>query len=150
MKILMVCMGNICRSPMAEGIMKHLLHKKGKEVFVDSAGTIHHHIGEAPDMRATSKAMQHGIDISVLRARQFNESDFDNFDCIYVMDKNNFIEVAKKARDNEDIEKVELIMNTILPGSDTEVPDPYYGGEEGFENVYQMLWKACSKIADSI
>jgi protein-tyrosine phosphatase len=142
-KILMVCLGNICRSPLAEGILKS---KLSKEFVVDSAGTANYHIGSSPDIRSVAVARKHGLDISNLRGRQFKVSDFDTFNLIYVMDRSNFQNVTKLARNEDDIAKVKMILNEVYPDKDYEVPDPYYGGNDGFENVYQMLDEACENI----
>ncbi len=150
MKILMVCMGNICRSPMAEGIMKNLTEKKNKQAYVDLAGTLDYHKGEAPDPRSAKKAKEHGIDIAGQRARPFVAEDFDNFDSIYVMDDNNYKEIMKRARSNDDKAKVKMIMNEAYPNENIEVPDPYYGGDQGFENVFQMLTMACESIVKKL
>ena len=151
MKILMVCLGNICRSPLAEGILRDKLEKKGFiHIEVDSAGTSAYHIGEHPDKRSIRNAKSHGIDISKLRGRQFTASDFDEFDRIYVMDSSNFSNVIHLARNEDDTGKVKLILNELEPGSDMAVPDPYYGGENGFEHVFQLLDKACEAMIRSI
>jgi len=150
MKILMVCMGNICRSPMAEGIMRDTASKNGLTCQIDSAGTINYHEGSPPDSRAIKKSKEHGIDISMLRARPFEVSDYNDFDLIYVMDVQNFKEVIRQARNDKDRAKVKMIMNEVFPDENIEVPDPYYGGEQGFENVFQMLTKACEVIAGKI
>ncbi|WP_092852689.1 low molecular weight protein-tyrosine-phosphatase [Algibacter pectinivorans] len=146
-KILMVCLGNICRSPLAEGILKS---KLSKDFIVDSAGTANYHTGAAPDKRSIAVARKYGLDISNLKGRQFNVTDFDTFDLIYVMDQSNYNNVIKLARHKEDIAKVKLILNEVHEGKNYEVPDPYYGGDHGFENVYQMLDEACQNIADNL
>ena len=146
-KILMVCLGNICRSPLAEGILKS---KLSKNFIVDSAGTASYHIESSPDKRSIAVAKKHGLDISNLRGRQFEVSDFDGFDLIYVMDESNFQNVVKLARTPEDIGKVKMILNEVHPNKNYEVPDPYYGGDHGFENVYQMLDEACEIIAEQL
>lgn len=146
----MVCMGNICRSPMAEGILRHKLEKRQIAYLVDSAGTIAYHTGEHPDERAQHTMKKHGIDISDLMARQFQVSDFEEFDKIYVMDSNNFSDVLQKTVKNEHNEKVEMIMNLVYPGKNVAVPDPYYGGKDGFENVYTMLDQATDQIIEAI
>ncbi len=146
MKILMVCLGNICRSPLAEGIMNEKFKKHGVQASADSAGTAAYHVGEPPDERSREVAAKYGIDISGQRARQFQVSDFDNFDKIYAMDSQNLSNIAALARDDKDLGKVEMILNEVYPGEDREVPDPYYGGKNGFEKVYQMLDEACEKI----
>ncbi len=147
-KILMVCLGNICRSPLAEGIMRSKL--TSDDVIVDSAGTANYHIGNSPDKRSVSVAKKYGINISHLKGRQFNISDFDAFDMIYVMDQSNFKNVIALARNDEDITKVKLILNEVYPNQNYNVPDPYYGGDEGFENVYKMLDEACSIISEKL
>ncbi|MDO5977272.1 low molecular weight protein-tyrosine-phosphatase [Flavivirga spongiicola] len=147
-KILMVCLGNICRSPLAEGILKS---KLSNDLFqVDSAGTANYHIGNSPDKRSVAVARKYGLDISNLKGRQFKTSDFDLFDVIYVMDASNFENVISLARNNEDIEKVKFILNEIYPNQNYDVPDPYYGGDDGFENVYKMLDEACDVIAKTL
>ena len=147
-KILMVCLGNICRSPLAEGILKSKLPKES--FTIDSAGTAAYHIGSLPDRRSVTIARQYGLDISNLRGRQFNVPDFDRFDLIYVMDNSNFQNVIKLARDENDRAKVKLIMNEVYPNQNHDVPDPYYGGDQGFKNVYQMLDEACDIIAKKV
>jgi len=150
MKILMVCLGNICRSPMAEGILRHKAEKEDLDIEVDSAGMGPWHVGENPDYRANFTARKYGVDISTLIARQFHESDFDRFDKIYVMDRNNFADVVSQARTDEDIKKVDLILNLTKPGSNKPVTDPYYGGDEGFDKVFALLDKACDVLVNSL
>ncbi len=140
----MVCLGNICRSPLAEGILKSKVNHR--KVSVDSAGTAAYHIGKGPDPRSVKVAKEHGLNISKQKARQFNTSDFNNFDFIYVMDQSNFEDVVSLAATEEEINKVKLILNEISPTTNSEVPDPYYGGEHGFKNVYDMLDLACDSI----
>ncbi len=146
MKVLMVCLGNICRSPLAEGILKNKINLKGLSIKVDSAGTAAYHVGEEPDVRAQEIAKKNGIDLSYQRARQFQVEDFEDFDKIFVMDRTNYGDVAALARNENDLKKVDLILNTIYPGEDRQVPDPYYGGEDGFKNVFNMLDKSCDVI----
>ena|ERR1035438_5551390 len=141
--ILFVCLGNICRSPMAEGILCHKAEKGGLKLKIDSAGTESFHVGENPDQRATVTAKKHGIDISKLVARQINRDDFGEFDLILVADAQVYNEVIHIARNETDKKKVDFIMNLVRPDSNTVVPDPYYGGMDGFEKVFQMLNKAC-------
>jgi protein-tyrosine phosphatase len=144
----MVCLGNICRSPLAEEILrKKLSIAKVKNVMVDSAGTAGFHIGEHPDKRSTENALRHGIDISKHLGRQFSVHDFDDFEVIYVMDHSNQKDVLIKARNEHDRSKVRLILNESYPGEDRPVPDPYFGGEEGFELVYNLLDEACEVIS---
>ena len=147
-KILMVCLGNICRSPLAEGILKSKLPSDA--FVVDSAGTANYHTGNPPDKRSIAVAKKYGLNISPLKGRQFNVSDFDVFDTIYVMDESNYSNVAALARNDLDIAKVKFILNEIYPNQNYSVPDPYYGGNDGFENVYKMLDEACSIIADAL
>ncbi len=144
-KILMVCLGNICRSPLAEGILKSKLNSK--TFLVDSAGTSAYHVGELPDKRSIEVAKKHGLDITNQKARQFMIDDFETFDEIFVMDKSNYHNIIKKAKNDQQEKKVTMILNESFPNENKEVPDPYHGGEAGFENVYQMLDEACDIIA---
>lgn len=144
----MVCLGNICRSPLAEGILQSKL--SSESFFVDSAGTGDWHIGSLPDKRSIAVAKKYNIDLTTQRARQFKISDFETFDRIYVMDKSNYENVIKLAPNNETKNKVKLILNEIKPGQNAEVPDPYFGGEDGFENVYRLLDEACNVIAKDL
>lgn len=146
-KILMVCLGNICRSPLAEGIMRA---KLSKDFIVDSAGTGGWHAGELPDKRSISTAKNRGLDITSQRARQFKISDFDTFDYIYVMDNSNYKDVMALAPNDEAKSKVKLILNELFPNENVDVPDPYYGGQDGFENVFNMLNEACDVIAGKL
>lgn len=147
-KVLMVCLGNICRSPLAEGILKSKVNST--KIHIDSAGTGGWHIGELPDSRSIEIARIKGIDISDQSCRKFIENDFDVFDYIYVMDKSNLIDVLSMARNDDDRLKVKLILEEISPGKSMEVPDPYYGGGNGFEKVYEMLDAACDKIVNKL
>jgi len=140
----MVCLGNICRSPLAEGILKS--KATTYQIFVDSAGTSAYHVDNQPDERSIIVAEKHGINISNQRARKFIADDFDNFDIIYAMDESNFHDIVKLSRNNSDKQKVRMILNEIHPNKNNSVPDPYYGGNEGFENVFQMLNEACEII----
>lgn len=144
MKVLMVCLGNICRSPLAEGILKSKVD--AINIYVDSAGTAGYHIGNAPDPRSIKVAHEHGIDISSQVCRKFTVSDFDTFDLIYVMDKSNYGNIIHLARRKEDAKKVKLLLSE-LNTEHIEVPDPYYDAEDGFEQVFQMIDKACNIIA---
>ena len=145
MKILMVCLGNICRSPLAEGIMKQKIREAAFDWEVDSAGTGNWNAGQQPDRRSIVTAGKHGIDITNQRARQFQATDFDRFDKIFVMDTQNHREVMRHARHEADRAKVELIMNHTHPGEERCVPDPYHD-DDGFEAVFQMLDKACEEF----
>lgn len=147
MKILMVCLGNICRSPMAEGIMREKITKYNLKVKVDSAGFESFHLNDTPDYRAIKVMSQHGIDISRHRMRLFQENDFQEFDRIYVMDQYNFQDVLSVSKSKEDSDKVDLILNVLEPGKNRIVPDPYYGGVSGFEKVYDLLDQATEQIA---
>ena len=146
-KILMVCLGNICRSPLAEGILKS---KLPSTFVVDSAGTANYHVGSKPDNRSIAVAKKYGLDISNLKGRQFTVSDFDAFDFIYVMDASNYQNVIKLARNNDDKNKVRMILNEVHPDMNYDVPDPYYGGNDGFETVYNMLDEACTEISNKL
>jgi protein-tyrosine phosphatase len=146
MRVLMVCLGNICRSPLAHGILRDKTSALGWEI--DSAGTSAMHEGEGPDPRSVAIARKHGLSIRDLVARGFDVSDFDRFDIIYVMDQSNFKNVISLARNVEDQKKVKLILNEVDELSNAEVPDPYYGGDHGFENVYQMLNEATDVIVN--
>lgn len=147
-RVLMVCLGNICRSPLAEGILKSKVYSH--KTFVDSAGTGAYHVGDKPDKRSIAVANKHGIDISDQKARKFSIKDFDNFDLIYVMDQSNYDNVIALAKDEADKTKVRLILNEVFPGEDLDVPDPYHGGDFGFKNAYNMLNEACDLIAKKI
>ncbi len=146
--ILMVCLGNICRSPLAEGLMASKVDTS--KIKVDSAGTADYHVGALPDKRSIKVAKENGIDLTKLRGRQFQVADFDRFDKIYVMDASNYQNVIRLARREEDKNKVEFILNEITPNENAEVPDPYYGGESGFQHVYELLDEATSIIANKI
>ena len=147
-KVLMVCLGNICRSPLAEGILKSKVDPN--KVYIDSAGTSNYHVGHSPDERSVAVAHQNELDITSQKGRQFSVSDFDEFDHIYVMDMSNYHDVISLARNEEDKKKVKLILNEIFPEENVEVPDPYHGGNEGFNNVYKMLDEACEVIAKKL
>ena len=144
----MVCLGNICRSPLAEGILQSKVHSD--KVQVDSAGTAAYHVGNLPDERSIAVAKKYGIDLTNQRARKFSVNDFDVFDFIYAMDKSNYQNILSLSRNADDAQKVKLILNEIDSGVNNEVPDPYYGGNDGFENVYKMLDEACEIIATKI
>lgn len=147
-KILMVCLGNICRSPLAEGILKSKLSSEG--FVVDSAGTAGYHVGELPDERSIEVARKYGIDITNQRSRKFTKADFDKFDMIFAMDQNNYADIVALSENEEQHEKVKMILNELYPDENRNVPDPYYGGDQGFENVYKMLDEACEIIASKL
>ena len=141
----MVCLGNICRSPIAEGLLKSKVDSDF--IFVDSAGTSAFHRGKHPDKRSITIARKYNIDITNQKSRQFIAADFEIFDTIYVMDHSNKNNVLALAKNNNDRIKVKLILSEIQDHS-LDVPDPYY--DNGFDNVYQMLNKACTKIANNL
>ncbi len=149
-RILMVCLGNICRSPLAEGIMRKNIEQHNLNARVDSAGTANYHVGQSPDPRSIESGAKHDVDISMLRGRQFEVADYDNFDLIYVMDNSNYRNVLALARGEDDKAKVDLLLNVSNPDQFLDVPDPYFGGEQGFENVYQMINEACGIIAQNL
>ena len=146
--ILMVCLGNICRSPLAEGLLKSKVDPN--TIKVESAGTGDWHINHLPDKRSIKVAQEHGLDITDQRGRQFNPSDFEKFDMIFVMDNSNLNDVLSLARNEDDKKKVYLILNEIFPKEDLDVPDPYMGGETGFKRVYDMLDQATDKIVERL
>lgn len=148
MKILMVCLGNICRSPLAEGILQNKVQENGLDWKIDSAGTGSWHVGQLPDPRSVQTAKEKGIDITQQRARQFKADDFSSFDLIFAMDSSNYRDILRLAPSPSDAEKVDLILNILEPGRNSNVPDPYYGGDDGFEKVFQMLDKACDKLIE--
>ena len=145
-KVLMVCLGNICRSPLAKGILDSLVSPD--QVLVDSAGTGDYHIGGKPDKRSVEVAKKNGLDISDQRARQFTADDFKRFDYILAMDNYNHEDIIALGSSDKDKEKVKLILNYAVPGENLDVPDPYFGGSSGFDDVYDMLTKACRNFVD--
>jgi protein-tyrosine phosphatase len=147
-KILMVCLGNICRSPLAEGILASKLPKN--KFTVDSAGTGSWHIGRQPDERSVAIAKKNKLDISQQKGRQFTAIDFDAFDYIYVMDNSNYWDVIQLADNQAQTEKVQLILNELFPDENVDVPDPYFGIPNGFDSVYKMLDEACDVIAKKL
>jgi len=147
-KILMVCLGNICRSPLAQGILESKLDTN--KYLVASAGTANFHIGKLPDSRSIAIAKQNNIDITNQRAAQFKVSDFDIYDYIFTMDNSNYENIIAIATNNTDKKKVNLILNEISSGSNSEVPDPYYGGDNGFKHVFELLDSACENISTRI
>lgn len=145
MKILMVCLGNICRSPLAEGILKAKLKEENLNWEVDSAGTSSWHINSMPDNRSIAIARQHGIDITDQRARQFQASDLEDFDLILAMDADNYNAILAQASE-EQVSKVKMILNYSYPNENRRIPDPYYN--DGFGQVYQLLDTACDRIIE--
>ena len=147
-KILMVCLGNICRSPIAEGLLSSKLPKD--TFFVDSCGTGNWHVGKQPDLRSISISRKKGLDISNQKCRQFISSDFETFDYIYVMDGNNYSDVVALTKNDIQKNKVQLILNELFPNENRDVPDPYFGLENGFELVYEMLDETCEVISKKL
>ena len=144
MNILMVCLGNICRSPIAEGVLQHLVAKNGLDWTVDSAGTSGYHNGALPDERSIAVAKNYGIDLTPQRSRKFITDDFKRFDHIFVMDTSNYQNVIRLAKSQKQKDKVKLLLNEVNPGGNQSVPDPYYEG--GFEGVYEMIEAACKAV----
>ncbi|WP_338645907.1 low molecular weight protein-tyrosine-phosphatase [Flavobacterium sp. KS-LB2] len=147
-KILMVCLGNICRSPLAEGILASKLPKN--KFKVDSAGTGSWHVGHKPDDRSIAVAKKNKINIADQKGRQFSKSDFNAFDYIYVMDNSNYNDVIELAENQEQKQKVKLILDELFPNEKVDVPDPYFGLSNGFEIVYTMLDEVCDIIAKKL
>jgi protein-tyrosine phosphatase len=150
MKVLMVCLGNICRSPLADGLLKAKVEREGLNIEVDSAGTSGHHVGEAPDPRMRATAKSYGLSIDDLRSRQFTARDFEAFDIIYAMDASNYNNILALASTEEDKAKVHMILNEIHPGQNMAVPDPYYGGDQGFIDVYNLLDEATDVVLEKL
>lgn len=147
MKILMVCLGNICRSPLAEGILKQKIRAEGMDWTVDSAGTGRWHVGEKPDPRSIAVAKKNGLDITDQRGRQLKADDLEEYDLIFAMDSSNYQNIMALATNEEQKEKVEMIMNMVKPNYNINVPDPYWG-DDGFDNVYAMLEEASEAIIE--
>ena len=147
MKILMVCLGNICRSPLAEGILRHKARQRGLNWHIESAGTGAWHVGEAPDPRSQRIAKQNGIDISKQRAQKFNAYHLEAFDLIFAMDSSNYQDIIRHAKTEEEKNKVQLIMNMVQPGMNKAVPDPYYD-DHLYATVFNMLDEACEMIVE--
>ena len=147
----MVCLGNICRSPLAQGILESKINQyQLKDIIVDSAGTGNWHSDSPPDIRSINIAKKNGVDISHQKARQFNTEDFNTFDKILVMDTSNYRNLLRLASSQEDSEKIKLILDYSFPNKKASVPDPYYGGSNGFENVYHLLDQACEEIIQKL
>jgi protein-tyrosine phosphatase len=150
MKILMVCLGNICRSPIADGLLRKKVKEQGLDVEVDSAGTIALHQGEAPDSRMVETARKNGTDISFLRARQFKVEDFENFDYIFSMDFSNQKNILSLARNEEDRNKVHMLLGDLTDQEEASVPDPYYGTQKDFEHVYELVDHATDMLIEKL
>jgi protein-tyrosine phosphatase len=146
-KVLFVCLGNICRSPMAHGIFRDKIRKYKLDVVTDSAGTSGFHMNEPPDFRAISTLRAKGIEILDLRSRIITSEDFDEFDFIFTMDSNNQKDVLKMARNHQSAVLPEMVMNVAHPDQNISVPDPYYDDHQGFEHVYSMLDEALEILA---
>jgi len=147
-RILMVCLGNICRSPLAEGLLKSKLDNT--KFYVDSAGTGNWHIGEPPHKLSMAVAENHDLDISYQQCRQFSKADFDNFDLIFAMDASNFSDLTDLARNDVDKTKIKLLLNELFPDENVDVPDPYTGGMMQFEQVFGILDKATTALAEKL
>ncbi len=146
----MVCLGNICRSPMAEGILRKKMEDANLEFELDSAGTGNYHIGEHPDHRAVKCMKSNGIDISKLRARQISPRDLAFYDIIFTMDESNHKNVLALASNNEEANKVKMFLNELEHGKNRSVPDPWFGDESGFDEVYEMLDKAADAYVNRL
>ena len=146
MKILMVCLGNICRSPLAEGILQHMAAKAGLDWTIDSAGTNGYHTGEPPHRLSIKVAAQNGIDISTQRSRIFVAADFDNYDMIYAMAGDVMDEMKSIAGKKFDHQKAKLFLNELSAGENRDVPDPWYGTEPGYHDAFEIIREACETI----
>lgn len=148
MKVLMVCLGNICRSPMAEGILRQKAKEAGLDWIVDSSGTNGYHVGESPHHLSQKVSKMNGIDISHQLATRFKAADFENYDRIYVMADDVLDEVKYIAGKKYDAAKIDLLMNEVYPDQNLDVPDPWYGTEPGYHSVFEMIGKACDTIIE--
>ncbi|MFZ4544947.1 MAG: low molecular weight protein-tyrosine-phosphatase [Saprospiraceae bacterium] len=148
MKVLVVCLGNICRSPLAEGLLRSKVEALGLNWVIDSAGTGSYHEGHQPHEKSIEVARKHGMDISNQRARKIGKEDFSNFDLILAMDTANRDDMYEMTSTMEQRNKIRLVMDVLYPNRDVSVPDPYYGGIEGYEKVWDMLDQACDKIIE--
>lgn len=146
MKILMVCLGNICRSPIAEGVLQEKAWKAGLKWSIESAGTNGYHNGEAPHPLSQKVSRLNGVDISKQRSRRFTAEDFDRFDKIYAMSDDVIDDMKRIAKNKFDNTKVDLLLNELFPGQNIDVPDPWYGPEPGYHEVYKMINDACDAI----
>jgi protein-tyrosine phosphatase len=147
-RILMVCLGNICRSPLAQVILTSKL--SDNKFIVKSAGIGSWHVGQSPDKRSVEVAKKNGLDISNQKAAHFNPSDFEVYDYIFVMDNSNYIDVIKQTNNENYKSKVNLILNELFPNENMDVPDPYYGLQNGFEEVYKLLDYSCTVLANKL
>lgn len=149
MKILMVCLGNICRSPLAEGILKEQCKKKNLNWVIESAGTAGYHVGSAPHHQSQKVALQHQIDISEQRCRKFVKEDMDRFDLIFAMDHQNYIDIKQLSEEKWDTNKVKLILNEVHSIKNKDVPDPWNGTDKDFLYTFQLLEIACESIINN-
>jgi protein-tyrosine phosphatase len=149
-KVLMVCLGNICRSPMAEGLLRHKVHQLNLAVETDSAGTAGYHIGSKPDQRMIDTAAKQGVDISDLRARKFQASDLETFDYVFAMDKENQLKMQSLAKNESHRAKVKLFLEQVNHPDLSEVPDPYYSDQAAFEFVFNLLDEATDIFINQI
>ena len=148
MKILMVCLGNICRSPLAEGILQEKAFRAGLNWSVESAGTDTYHVGEPPHPLSQKVARMNGIDICKQRARRFVAEDFDRFDKIYALAKDVVREIRFIAKSKFDESRIDLLMNELCPGKNMDVPDPWSGPEKGYHEAFELIDKACDAIVE--
>ena len=146
MRILFVCLGNICRSPIAEGVLRHYIKEHDLDWEVASAGTESYHVGSAPHKYSQKICRINGIDISTQKAKRFRLSDLEEYDKIYTMSEDVYDEIVAMAGSEADISKLELFLNELKPGSNASVPDPWYGNEEGYKPVYDMIAETCRVI----
>lgn len=149
-RILLVCLGNICRSPMAEGLLRTLAQQRGLAVFTDSAGTGSSHLGQAPDRRAQAEMRMHGMDISDLRARLFTSADFSRFDLLLAMDSRNLADMRRLAPGPDLAAKARLMLDWSSRDKGGDVPDPWYGGQEGFTHVHRLLDEAIGNLLQEL
>ena len=149
--VVFVCMGNICRSPTAEGVFRHVVNERNLQdvIKIDSAGTHAYHIGESPDSRSQSRAKSRGVDLSAQRARKVEANDFERFDYVIAMDRSNY-ENLKVLASQDQLERLHLFMDFTVAWDNAEVPDPYYGGGDGFTNVFDMVQSASEGLLDTI
>lgn len=146
MRILMVCLGNICRSPIAEGVLQHKATERGLNWVVDSAGTESYHIGEPPHRHSQHICLQHGIDISGQRARRFSRADLDRYDIIYALATDVYGEIERIVGRSADSSNVKLFLDELQPGANASVPDPYYGEQDGYTHVFELIDQTCEAI----
>jgi protein-tyrosine phosphatase len=149
MKILMVCLGNICRSPLAEGILQKKAKEAGLNWTIESAGTNSYHIGQPPHHLSQKVARKNGVDISCQKARKFTEDDFDRYDKIYAMATDVAEDIRRMSGARFDKNKLDLFLNEVTPGKNQDVPDPWYGEEDGYHDVYELIEKTCDAILEN-